>query len=104
MNNADSIREHGGDANVAAREVSSGHVHQILKDCQGNALGHVDHGSPGRIPAAAGEPCPYAVETRVTRPAYAEKRDGRSRRPSGRDVVFDAGKRPLDEFDPLAGS
>src|ERR1017187_8637853 len=71
-NSWNSIGEHSGHTNVAAWEVLSGHVHQIFKDGQGDALGHVDDGSPGRIPAAADAPGPCAVETRITRPAYAE--------------------------------
>jgi hypothetical protein len=72
VNDADSLRQQSGHTNVAAREVVSGHVHQILEDCQRDALGHVDDGSPGRIPAAADELGSCAIETRVTRPAYAE--------------------------------
>ena len=81
MNHTDSIREQGRRSNVAVREVLSGHVHQILKYGQGDALGHVDDGSPGRIPAPADVPASCAVETRITRPTYAENttagQDGR---------------------------
>src|SRR5579862_4646284 len=72
LNNAHTIWKHGGHTDVSARKVLSRHVHQILQDGQGDALGHINYGAPRRVPAAAGEPGSSPVQARITRSAYAE--------------------------------